>query len=151
MNRTAQYGTRLKAFAVYLKNYEFKYYDRTAQAFSDSFSIPLSVGTLASIDQRCARRVEGVVDEIKQKLILAGSVHFDETGFNINGELYWLHGAGTQGFTYYYPHKRRGAEDDDQIGILPRLKGNAVDDNWKPYMKYDCSHSSVKALTGFES
>lgn len=145
VNRTTQYGTRLKAFAVYLKNYGFLSYDRTAQALGDLFCVPLSVGTLASIDQRCARRVEGVVEEIKQKLIRARVVHFDETGLNINGELHWLHGAGTQGFTYYYPHKRRGTEADDQIGILPRLKGNAVHDNWKPYMKYDCSHSLCNA------
>jgi transposase len=145
VNHTTQYGTRLKAFAVYLKNYGFLSYDRTAQAFADLFCIPLSVGTLASIDQRCARRVEGVVEEIKQKLIRSKVVHLDETGLNINGELHWLHGAGTQGFTYYYPHKRRGTEADDQIGILPRLKGNAVHDNWKPYMKYDCSHSLCNA------
>lgn len=145
VNHKTQYGTRLKAFAVYLKNYGFLSYERTAQAFSDLFSIPLSVGTLASIDQRCARRVEGVVEQIRLKLIRAKVVHFDETGLNINGELYWLHGAGTQHFTYYYPHKRRGTEATDQIGILPRLKGNAVHDNWQPYMKYDCSHSLCNA------
>ena len=145
VNRTTQYGTRLRAFAVYLKNYGFLSYDRSAQAFSDLFSLPLSVGALVSIDQRCARRVQGVVEQIRQKLIRARVVHFDETGLNIKGELYWLHGAGTQGFTYYYPHKRRGTEADDQIGILPRLKGNAVHDNWKPYMKYDCSHSLCNA------
>ena len=145
MNHTTQYGTRLKAFAVYLKNYGFLSYDRTAQGFSDLFSIPLSVGTLVSIDQRCARRVEGVIEQIRQKLIRSKVVHFDETGLNINGELYWLHGAGTQGLTYYYPHKRRGTAATDQIGILPRLKGNAVHDNWQPYMKYDCSHSLCNA------
>jgi transposase len=145
VNHKTQYGTRLKAFAVYLKNYGFLSYDRTAQAFVDLFCIPLSVGTLASIDQRCARRVEGVVEQIRQKLIRARVVHFDETGLNINGELYWLHGASTQSFTYYYPHQRRGSAASDQIGILPRLKGNAVHDNWQPYMKYDCSHSLCNA------
>ena len=145
VNHTTQYGARVMGFAVYLKNYGFLSYDRAVQAFADLFSIRLSAGTLASIDQRCARGVEGAVEEIRQKLIREKVVHFDETGLNINGELYWLHGAGTQGLTYYYPHKRRGSEADDQIGILPRLKGNAVHDNWKPYMKYDCSHSLCNA------
>ncbi len=145
VNHRTQYGTRLMAHAVYLKNYGLFSYDRSAQAFADLFSIPLSVGTLVSIDQRCARRVGQVVEQIRQKLIREKVVHFDETGLNINGELYWLHGAGTQRFTYYYPHKRRGTEAADQIGILPRLKGNAVHDNWKPYMKYDCSHSLCNA------
>ena len=140
-----QYGTRLKAHAVYLKNYGFLSYDRTAQALADLFGIPLSVGTLASIDQRCARRVETVVEQIRKNLIHEKVVHFDETGLNINGHLYWLHAAGTQGLTYYYPHQKRGWEATDDIGILPRLKGNAVHDNWKPYMKYLCSHSLCNA------
>ena len=145
VSHKTQYGTRLKAFAVYLKNHGFLSYDRTAQAFSDLFSIPLSVGTLASIDQRCARRVQGVVEQIRQKLIRAKVVHFDETGLNVNGSLYWLHGASTQELTYYYPHERRGTAASDEIGILSRLKGNAVHDNWQAYMKYDCSHSLCNA------
>lgn len=145
VSHKTQYGQRLKAFAVYLKNYGFLSYDRAAQAFADLFAIPLSVGTLASIDRRCGQRVEGVVEQIRQKLIHAKVVHFDETGLSINGKLHWLHGAGTQEFTYYYPHQRRGTAATDQIGILPRLKGNAVHDNWKPYMKYSCSHSLCNA------
>ena len=66
------------------------------------------------------------MEHIRQKLIHAKVVHFDETGLSINGKLHWLHGAGTQEFTYYYPHQRRGTAATDQIGILPRLKGNAV-------------------------
>lgn len=145
VSHTTQYGTRLQAFAVYLKNYGFLSYERTAQALADLFCIPLSVGTLANIDERCARRVEGVVEQIKEKLIREKVVHFDETGLNINGQLYWLHGAGTQGLTYYYPHKRRGTAASEEIGILPHLKGNAVHDNWQAYMKYDCSHSLCNA------
>jgi transposase len=153
VSHKTQYGTRVQAFAVYLKNYGFLSYQRTAEALADLFCTPISVGTLVSIDQRCAGRVEGVVEQIRQKLIRANVVHFDETGLNINGKLHWLHGAGTRGFTYYYPHERRGTAASDQIGILPRLKGNAVHDNWQPYMKYDCSHSlcnahHIRELTG---
>ena len=88
VNHTTQYGARVMGFAVYLKNYGFLSYDRAVQAFADLFSIRLSAGTLASIDQRCARGVEGAVEEIRQKLIREKVVHFDETGLNINGELY---------------------------------------------------------------
>jgi len=153
VSHKTQYGTRLKAFGVYLKNYGFLSYQRTAEALSDLFAIPVSAGTLASIDRRCARRLEGVVEQIRKKIIRAEVVHFDETGLSINGKLHWLHGAGTRGFTYYYPHERRGNAASDQIGILPQLKGNAVHDNWQPYMKYDCPHSlcnahHIRELTG---
>jgi len=148
-----QYGTRLRAFAVYLKNYGFLSYQRTAQALSDLFAIPVSAGTLASTDGRCARRLERVVEQIREKLVRAPVVHFDETGLSINGKLHWLHGASTPAFTYYFPHQRRGQAATDAIGILPRLKGNAVHDNWQPYMKYLCPHSlcnahHIRELTG---
>ena len=141
----AQYGTRLRAFAVYLKNYGFLSYQRTAEALSDLFAISVSAATLANTDRRCARRLERVVEQIREKLIHAPVVHFDETGLSINGKLHWLHGAGDRAFTYYFPHERRGQAATDAIGILPRLKGNAVLDNWQPYMKYRCPHSLCNA------
>jgi hypothetical protein len=123
---------RLQAVAVCLKNYGFLSYDRCAQAFADLFGAPLSRGTLVSIDERCARRVAGVVEQIRQQLMREEVVHFDETGLNVNRTLYWLHAAGTKKLTYYYPHSRRGTAASDEIGILPRLKGTAVHDNWQP-------------------
>jgi transposase len=140
-----QYGRRLQAFAVYLKNYGLLSYCRTAEALRDLFEIPISAGTLAGIDRRCAARLQGVVEQIRKKLMKAEVAHFDETGLSINGELHWLHGAGTPRFTYYYPHKNRGKAAADEIGILPALKGTAVHDNWKPYFKYDCVHSLCNA------
>jgi transposase len=140
-----QYGLRLQAVAVYLKNYGFLSYDRCAQAFADLFGVPLSRGTLVSIDERCARRVAGVVEQIRQQLMREKVVHFDETGLNVNRTLYWLHAAGTKKLTYYYPHRRRGTVASDAIGILPRLKGTAVHDNWQAYMTYNCSHSLCNA------
>jgi len=148
-----QYGTRLRAFAVYLKNYGFLSYQRTAEALSDLFAVPVSAATLASTDRRCARRLEGVVEQIREKLVHAPVVHFDETGLSINGKLHWLHGASSRAFTYYFAHERRGQVATDAIGILPRLKGNAVHDNWRPYMNYRCPHSlcnahHIRELTG---
>jgi len=140
-----QYGTRLEAFAVYLKDYGLLSYERTLQALADLFCVPVSLGTLVSIDERCARRVQGVVEQIREHLMREKVVHFDETGLNINGQLYWLHGAGTPGLTYYYPHQRRGKVASDEIGILPQLRGTAVHDNWQAYMNYDCAHSLCNA------
>jgi transposase len=145
IDHNTQYGRRLQAFAVYMKNYGLLSYKRTAEALSDLFAIPISAGTLAGIDRRCAARLQGVVEEIRKKLMKAEVAHFDETGLSVNGELYWLHGTGTPRFTYYYPHKNRGTAATDEIGILPRLKGTAVHDNWKPYFKYSCMHSLCNA------
>jgi transposase len=140
-----QYGRRLQAFAVYLKNYGLLSYSRTAEALWDLLAISISAGTLAGIDRRCDARLHGVVEQIRKKLMKAEVVHFDETGLSVNGELYWLHGAGTPRFTYYYPHRNRGTAAADEIGILPAFQGTAVHDNRKPYMKYGCAHSLCNA------
>ena len=56
----AQYGDRLKAYAVYIKNYGLLSYERAAELFEDLFSVPLSSGTLVNIDRNISERLEGV-------------------------------------------------------------------------------------------
>ncbi|WP_268765514.1 transposase, partial [Methanosarcina mazei] len=36
---------------------------------------------------------------------------------------------------------KRGAEAIDAMGILPKFKGVAVHDGWKPYNVYECDHA----------
>ncbi len=48
-------------------------------------------------------------------------------------------------WTFFFPHKKRGKEARDEIGILPLFKGVLCHDYWKPYLKYDCQHSLCNA------
>jgi len=134
----AQYGNRLKAYAVYIKNYGLLSYERAAELFEDLFSVPLSAGTLVNIDQNISERLAGVVERIKQNIIASSVAHFDETGMRIEGKLHWLHVAGTNELTYYMPHQKRGNAATDAIGILPTYQGRAIHDNWKSYFNYRC-------------
>jgi len=60
----------------------------------------------------------------------------------IEGSRHWLHCAGSQNYTYYFPHKKRGKEAMDAMGILPNFKGIAVHDHWESYYHFlDCLHS----------
>ena len=77
-----QYGPRLQGIAAYLKNYGLLPYQRTAELFEDLFSIPISVGTLVSINELCGQQLEAVNDTIRSALrdeSVIGS-HLDETG-----------------------------------------------------------------------
>lgn len=94
---------------------------------------------------RCADRLSGFMETVKDQLQKADIIHNDETGINILGKLHWLHTAGNKNWTYLIPHKKRGGEAIDEMDILTEFKGVSVHDFWKPYEKYKCSHAYCNA------
>ena len=103
-----QYGPRVHQLAVYLKIEQFIPYERSRQLFADLFDLNLSPGTLQNSIRRAAKRMRPVVDAIQEGVIASEVVHFDESGLYIGGQRHWLHTAGTETLTFYYPHSRRG-------------------------------------------
>ena len=151
VEQRTQYGSRIQSFAVYLKNQGLLSYQRTAEVFKDLLGVSLSEGTLAAIDRRCARRLEPVVQEIKDRLLQSPVRHYDETGMSINGKLAWLHSTSTCEYTYYYPHPRRGFAATEEIGILGRgTPSVSVHDNWSNYFGYVGEHALCNAHQGRE-
>ena len=51
------------------------------------------------------------IDRKKEGLVTSPVGHFDESGFYVMGQRYWLHTAGTTNLTYYFAHSHRGHED----------------------------------------
>ena len=145
VNAPVQYGSGVKAAAVYLKNYQFLPFDRTCELLSDLFGCRISEGALANILEGCAERLEAPVGSIKEHLEQASVIHFDESGSRVLGDLWWLHVAATPLGTYYDIHRKRGAEAMDDIGILPDFTGRAVHDFWTPYFGYSCRHGLCNA------
>jgi len=140
-----QYGPRLKAIAVYLRQYQLLPYHRTRDVFRDLFATELSEGTLTNITETCSESLQEPVDEIRRQLAHAPVAHFDETGSSVEGKRSWLHATATANLTYYEIHPKRGTHAMDQIGILPHFKGRAIHDFWKPYFTYDCDHGLCNA------
>ena len=140
VTQPVQYGPRLQAVAAYLRNYGLLPYQRTAELFADLFSIPVSVGTLVTINERCGERLSGINEQLRAALRAQPVVCFDETGMSIGGELHWLHVASTELLTYYQGHAKRGREAFAAIAILPDCGGTAVHDNWQSYFGYSCGH-----------
>jgi len=58
---------------------------------------------------------------------------------------YWLHNASNNLWTHYFPHKSRGSEAMDSIGILPLFCGVLCHDHLKSYYKYSCTHALCNA------
>lgn len=136
-----QYGAGVQQLAVYLKTEQYIPYNRSRQFFADLFGLNLSLGTLQNIVVRTAKRLKPVVGQIKEALIAGQILHCDESGFYIEGQRHWLHVATTPQLTCYYPHRRRGSQATDEMGILPAFRGTAIHDFWSAYRQYQaCAH-----------
>ena len=141
-----QYGPRIKATAVYLSVYQLLPFQRAGELFRDLFSLSLSPGTLARVNECCYERLASAEDAVRQQLMGSPVVHFDESGLYSQGKRHWLHVASTGRLTLYHADARRGVEAMEVMGVLPGFQGTAVHDHWKPYYRYrGCLHSLCNA------
>jgi len=140
-----QYGPRLKALAVYLRDYQLLPFARCAQMLTDVFSATLCKATLENALRECSTRLEPVTDTIKKALVGAQVVNYDETGMQVMGKLHWVHSASTSTLTYYTCHPSRGKKGSDAAGVLSSFTGTAVHDAWCSYGQYACAHALCNA------
>jgi transposase len=138
----AQYGPRLRAFAVYLVEQQLVPYARVQELLRDLCGVALSGGTLVAWVRAAATTLESVEEQIKAALGRAPVLHSDETGVRQGGHLAWAHVASTARLTHYAIHSKRGRDATDAIGILPAYTGVSVHDGWKPYQtQTQCRHA----------
>jgi transposase len=146
VDKTVQYGNKLKALTVYLSQYQLIPYERIKEIIKDLYDHELSVGTLVNFNNKCYTKLEPIEDNLKEELINSKIIHFDETGLKVEGNNYWMHVASNEELTYYTAHKRRGKEAIDTAGVLPEFKNVAIHDCWKSYDQYgECSHAVCNA------
>ena len=132
-----QYGNGVKAQSVYLSQYQLLPYNRVEEYFSEQIGLPVSVGTINNFNQRSYELLESFESSLKRELIKSKMLHADETGINIEGKRCWLHVNSNTMWTYLYPHKKRGREAMNEMGVLPYYRGNLCHDHWKPYYGYE--------------
>lgn len=145
VSKAVQYGSDLKAHSVYMSQSQLIPYNRIEEHFSEQLEIPVSVGSVYNFNQEAYDLLEVFDERVKVKLAGSELLHVDETGINIGGEKHWLHSTSNDLWTYFYPHKKRGADALDAIGILTGYKGTLCHDHWKPYYKYGSKHALCNA------
>jgi transposase len=131
------YGPRLAGVAAYLWHGQFLSRDRTCQAISELFGVPVSPGAVAGMIKRIAGTLGGTLEAIRAALTASAVLHADETGFRVNGKLAWVHSASSGKFVLVTVHAKRGTEAMDAAGVIPGFGGVLVHDAWAPYDTYD--------------
>ncbi|WP_405084968.1 IS66 family transposase [Microbispora sp. NBC_01389] len=141
-----QYGTRITAIILYLYIGQFLSKDRTAKALEELFGVPVCGATVLNVGRRAAARLDGFLARAVREIAAAPVAHFDETGFRVQGRLYWVHSASTGKWSLITVHRKRGVEAMDAAGVLPIFTGVAVHDAWAPYDTYtDATHALCSA------
>ncbi len=135
-----QYGPTFGALAVYLVQQQLLPYARASEVLHDLLGHTMSVGTIESLVERCARQLEPVEEQIKQALGRSAVLHQDETGLYVEGKREWMHVSCTDRLTHYAVHPKRGKDALAAIGILEHFGGTSVHDGWQSYWQYSCRH-----------
>lgn len=141
VTQVVQYGSEIKAQAVYFNQYQLLPLHRMSELFETLYGQAISEASLIEFCQEVAEKIQSVQACIKTHITKQEAVvHFDETGSRVDGKLHWLHSASTEKLTYYSLHQKRGLPAMNDIGILPNLQGRAIHDGWKSYNKYAILH-----------
>ena len=142
-----QYGSRIKAQAVYFNQNHHIPLERTQEILTDLYDHSPVEATIIAACQETEEQVTPVNAAVKEHLIETEEpIHSDETGLRVEGKLFWTHVASTERATYLEVHPKRGREALDEIGILPQRKGKVVHDGYSSYDKYpDVEHVRCNA------
>jgi transposase len=123
-----QYGSRVKAAAIYLNAQQLIPEDRVAEVMGDLFGAALLCpASIASWSATKAEEVKPFVDHVTALADHAPVRHLDETGFRVGGKTQWLHTTSALAWTHYRVSEKRGAIPTTLTG------GIIVHDHFKPY------------------
>jgi len=137
VNAPVQYGNGVKSFVVLL-NVVYKLpLTKIRQLFTDLFGYPINEATILNSSELCYHNLETTEQNIQQQIIQSSTVHFDESGFRVNGKTNWIHVATTNLFTHLFVHLNRGKKAlDSAKSIIGQFSGWAVHDCWSSYFSY---------------
>lgn len=145
VTRPVQYGTDLKAQAVYMSQHQLIPYERMENYFSHQCAISLSTGSLFNFNKQAYELLGDFELICRKKLIEGELLHNDETGINVKGHLLWLHSASNDKWTLFFPHEKRGVDAMRAMGILEHFKGISMHDHWRAYFRFSCQHALCNA------
>jgi transposase len=127
-----QYGTGVKAAAVYARAAQFLPFARVAGLLGDLLGIRVSTGFVHQVVAEAARRLGPFVSRTAALLHVQQVLHADETPARVDGGLKYVHVACTPELTLFHVGGR-GKADIDAGGVLPGFTGTLVRDGYAAY------------------
>jgi transposase len=140
-----QYGQRIRATVAYYSAYQLLPQKRITEAMKDLYGVPMSEATVNTILKNAHERLAATEEAIKAAIRASPVVHADETGMYVNGKRLWEHTLGTDLYTYYFCHSRRGKKALREDATLSNFIGRLVHDGWMSYYDLDCLHALCNA------
>lgn len=142
---TINFGDNLKSLIIYLKTIFPGAIEKIATFIMDFYHISLSPATIERVINDASASLKDYEIEAKEALLKEPVVHFDESGFRVQGERWWVHTVSSNHITILQPHPVRGSKAMIENGILSKYQGIAVHDYWNGYQKFPCEHVFCKA------
>lgn len=130
-----QFGPRLEATVVYLKQTQHLSYQRVVQALHDLTGVRLSEGGVNAILARAGVAAADVAATIQQAIQASDIVHSDETSARVQGQTWWQWVVGSSAGIYHHLAPRRAA------AVLTEIMGEARVEVWVS----DCFSAQLKA------
>jgi transposase len=132
----SQLGPDAQAMAALMKNKLGASYGDIQTAFSDFFGIELTRGGAAQTVLRVGQRIQAAYRAIEGVVRRSRKVYPDETGWKVEGVLWWKWVFVTSTVTLFTIRHSRGHDVPEEILGLG-YSGTMIHDGWSPYDAFE--------------
>jgi transposase len=129
------FGPRLQAITALCTGAYHLSKRTTQRVLEDLFSLPLSVGTIANLEQATAEALAQPVEEARAYIQAQHTAYLDETGWREGRARAWLWTAVTPWVTVFVVRLSRSAKVAHEL-LGERFWGYLVTDRWSAYTWY---------------
>jgi len=131
---SSQLGPRALALATQLNKGLGLPYGKTAAVLQQAFGLQVSRGGLCQAMARVASKAEPTYNALVEEVRSSASVTPDETGWRVDGKLWWMWAFSTPQVTVYSIQPGRGFEQAAMV-LGADFAGFLVRDGWSIYLR----------------
>lgn len=126
------FGPRLQAMgSLFTGRYHLSKRD-TAEILEDFFRVPISLGSISTLERRTSKAIASVVEEAREYVKKQTQAHMDETGWYEKNKRFWMWVASVPFVTVFLIRQSRGAKVAKEM-IGEKFAGVINSDRWSAY------------------